>query len=344
MKFTAEMIAAYLQGDIVGDKDIAVSAVGKIEDAKNGELAFLANSKYENFIYSTNASIVLVNRSFEPQESISATLIKVDDAYQAFASLLELYMANKPKKMGISPRAAVDDRATLGEDIYIGDFAVIESGVTIGKDSKIYPGVYVGDNVKIGDNVIIYANVSIYEECVIGDNVIIHSGSVIGADGFGFAPTESGYKKIPQLGNVIIENDVELGANTCIDRATMGSTVIKRGVKLDNLVQVAHNVTIGEDTVAASQVGIAGSSKVGARCMFGGQVGVAGHITIADGTQITSQSGIANSIKEENQVWMGSPIVPVSSARRIVVANRRLPQMIDDIKLLKKEVEELKKR
>ncbi len=274
---------------------------------------------------------------------MSTTIIKVDDAYKAFASLLDLYVANKPQKIGVSNRAAVSETATIGDEVYIGDFAVIGSGVIIGKGSKVYPNVYIGDNVCVGENVIIYANVSIYEESIIGDNVIIHSGSVVGADGFGFAPIEDGYKKIPQIGNVIIEDDVEIGANCCIDRATMGSTVIKRGVKLDNLVQVAHNVVVGEHTVAASQVGIAGSTKVGAKCMFGGQVGIAGHISIADGTQVTSQSGIGNSIKESGQVWMGSPVAPLGVARRSVVGFKRLPQIIEDIKDIKRDIEELKR-
>ncbi len=344
MKFTAEIIASFLNGDIIGSSEAVVSSIGKIEDAKEGELAFLSNPKYENFIYTTNASIVLVNRDFEPTSEVNATLIKVDDAYKAFASLLELYVANKPQKRGRSARASISDEATVASDVYVGDFAVIEGGATIGVETKIYPNVYIGDNVKIGDNVTIFANVSIYEECVIGNNVTIHSGTVIGADGFGFAPTKDGYKKIPQIGNVIIEDDVEIGANCCIDRATMGSTIIRRGVKLDNLVQVAHNVVIDEHTVAASQVGVAGSTKIGKWCMFGGQVGMAGHISIADGTQVTSQSGIANSITDAGQIVMGSPAMNASITRRSIVGYKRLPQIMDDISTLKKEIKALKEQ
>ncbi len=342
MKFTAEMITAFLGGECVGNKEATVWSIAKIEEAKEGDIAFLANVKYEQYIYATNASIVLVNNDFVPANQVKATMIKVDDAYKAFASLLDLYLENKPKKSGISARASINEGATLGDNLFIGDFAVIDSGAVIGDNTKIYPNCYVGDNVVIGKDVTIYPNVTIYEDCVIGDRVIIHSGSVIGADGFGFAPTEEGYKKIAQIGNVILEEDVEIGANCCIDRATMGSTIIKRGVKLDNLVQIAHNVVVGEHTVAASQVGIAGSTRLGQWCMLGGQVGVAGHITIADKTTITSQSGISNTIKEGGMILMGSPAMDASITRRSIVGYRRLPQIIDDISTLKKEVKELK--
>lgn len=344
MEFSAEMIAAFLNGEIIGDKDIKVNSIAKIEEAVAGNLAFLANPKYEHFIYTTNASIVLVNNTFVPKEDIKATLVKVDDAYKAFAGLLDLYIANKPKKEGISPVASVSDKAKIGKNVYIGAYAVIEDGVVIGDNAKIYPQVYIGDNSKIGHDTTIYAGVKIYEECEIGNRVILHSGVVIGADGFGFAPTEDGsYKKIPQIGNVILEDDIEVGANTCIDRATMGSTTIKKGVKLDNLIQVAHNVVIGENTVSASQVGIAGSTKIGKNCMFGGQVGFAGHIEVADFTQITSQSGIGSSIKKENQILMGSPAFDASIARRSIVGYKNLPQIMIDIKNLKNEIAELKK-
>lgn len=343
MEFSAEMIASFLNGEIVGDKEAKVWAIAKIEEANNGELAFLANPKYENYIYSTGATIVLVNKDFTPKEEIKTTLIKVEDAYKAFAGLLDLYIANKPQKEGVSPQASVSSKATIGENVYIGAFAVVEDGAVIGENTKIYPHVYVGDNVKVGSNVILYSGVKIYEECQLGDNVILHSGVVIGADGFGFAPTDGVYKKIPQIGNVILEDDVEIGANSCVDRATMGSTIIKKGVKLDNLVQVAHNVVIGENTVFASQVGVAGSTKIGKNCMFGGQVGIAGHITVADGTQITSQSGIGGSVKKEGQVLMGSPAFDASIARRSIVGYKNLPKIMEDIAKLKTEVTELKK-
>lgn len=343
MEFSAEMIASFLQGEIVGDQEAKVWSIAKIEEANSGDLAFLANPKYEHFLYSTGASIVLVNNDFTPKEEVKATLIKVEDAYKAFAGLLDLYIANKPQREGVSPQAAVSGEATIGENVYIGAFAVVEDGVVIGDNTKIYPHVYVGDNVKIGSNVILYSGVKIYEECQLGDNVILHSGVVIGADGFGFAPTDGVYKKIPQIGNVILEDDVEIGANSCVDRATMGSTIIRKGVKLDNLVQVAHNVVIGENTVFASQVGVAGSTKIGKNCMFGGQVGIAGHITVADGTQITSQSGIGGSVKKEGQVLMGSPAFDASIARRSIVGYKNLPQIMTDIANLKTEVRELKK-
>lgn len=344
MEFSAEMIAAFLNGEIIGDKDVKVSSIAKIEEAVTGNLAFLANPKYEHYIYTTNASIVLVNNTFVPKESIKATLVKVEDAYKAFAGLLDLYIANKPKKEGISSIASVSEKAKIGKNVYIGAYAVIEDGTVIGDNTKIYPQVYIGDNVKVGSDTIINAGVKIYEECKIGDRVVVHSGAVIGADGFGFAPTEDGtYKKIAQIGNVVIEDDVEIGANTCIDRATMGSTIIKKGVKLDNLIQVGHNVVIGENTVSASQVGIAGSTKIGKNCMFGGQVGFAGHIEVADFTQITSQSGIGGSVKKENQVLMGSPAFDASIARRSIVGYKNLPQIMIDIKNLKNEIAELKK-
>lgn len=344
MEFTAEMISSFLEGEIVGNKEVKVWSIAKIEEAKDGDLAFLANPKYESYIYSTKATIVLVNKDFTPRETIEATLIKVEDAYKSFAGLLDLYIANKPSKSGISPQASVSPSATIGENVYIGAFVVVEDGANIGAGSKIYPNTYIGDNVKVGENVVIYSGVNVYEDSYIGNNVILHSGVVIGADGFGFAPTDGVYKKIPQIGNVILEDDVEIGANSCIDRATMGSTIIKKGVKIDNLVQVAHNVVIDENTVMASQVGIAGSTKIGKGCMFGGQVGIAGHITIADGTQITSQSGIGSSIKKEGQVMMGSPAFDASIARRSIVGYKNLPNIMLDVAELKSAIAELKKK
>ena len=343
MEFTAEMIADFLEGEVVGDKDARVTTICKIEEGEPGALAFLSNPKYEHFIYDTQATLVIVNRDFEPQKPVSATLIRVENAYGAFARILELYQSMKPQKSGVSDKAHVSLSAALGDGAYVGEFAVVGENVKIGKNAKIYPQVYVGDNVVIGDNVTLYPGVKIYEECVLGDHVTIHAGAVIGADGFGFAPQpDKTYRKIPQIGNVVIEDWVEIGANTCVDRATMGSTVIRAGVKLDDLVMVAHNVQIGENTVFASQVGIAGSTKIGRNCMFGGQVGIAGHITIADGTQIASQSGIAHSVKKEDQALMGSPAYDAGSYQRAAIAFKSLPELLKKVSSLEKEVARLK--
>ncbi|MDR0953814.1 MAG: UDP-3-O-(3-hydroxymyristoyl)glucosamine N-acyltransferase [Rikenellaceae bacterium] len=343
MEFTAELIADFLGGEVVGDKAARVTTISKIESGEPGTLAFLANPKYEHYIYDTQATIVLVGRDFAPQRPVSATLIRVDDAYGAFARILELYHSMKPAKSGVSPQAFISSTVTVGKDAYIGEFAVIGENVTIGDNAKIYPQVYVGDNVVIGEGVTLYAGVKIYEECVLGDHVTIHSGAVIGADGFGFAPQPDGsYRKIPQVGNVVIEDWVEIGANTCVDRATMGSTIIHKGVKLDDLVLIAHNVQIGENTVFSAQVGVAGSTKIGSRCMFGGQVGVAGHISVADGTQVASQSGIAQSVKEENQRLMGSPAYAASAYQRSSFVFRDLPAMSKRLAALEKELERLR--
>ncbi len=342
MEFTAELIAGYLGGEVAGDPKAAVSTFAKIEEAKPGALAFLANPKYEHHLYTTQATIVIVNKSFTPSAPVAATMIRVEDAYSCFAKLLELYVANKPQKKGISPLAAIHETAAIGPETYVGEYAVIGEGVRTGKDCKIYPQVYLGDRVVLGDGVTLYPGVKIYEECRIGDRVTIHAGSVIGADGFGFAPDEKGeFHKIPQIGNVRIEDDVEIGANTCIDRATMGSTVIRRGVKLDNLIQVGHNVTIGENTVAASQVGIAGSSKVGAGCMMGGQVGIAGHLTIGDGVKLASKSGISNSVPD-GETYMGSPAMPGIKYHRSYAVFRNLPDLSAQVRRLEKELARLK--
>lgn len=344
MKFTAEMIASFLNGEIVGNKDAAVSSVAKIEEAKDGDLAFLANLKYENFIYTTKASIVIVNRDFVPSASVSATLIKVDDSYSCFAQLLELYDAEKnSSRVGVSLNSSIDNSVTLDDSAYVGDYVVIESGVKLGSDVKIFAQSYIGKNVTLGNNVKLYSGVKIYDDCIIGNNVIIHSGSVIGADGFGFAPQSDGtYKKIPQIGNVVIEDGVEIGANTCIDRATMGSTMIKKGVKLDNLIQIAHNVVVNEDTVIAAQCGVAGSSVIGSRCMFAGQVGIAGHLKVANETIIASQSGIAGSVKTEGQVLMGTPAYNAKDWQRAYISSKSLPEMSSRLRTMEKELEELK--
>ena len=344
MEFTAELIAGFLGGEIVGDPKAVVTSLAKIEEGKPGTLAFLSNPKYEHYIYDTQASIVIVNRSFEPTAPVAATMVKVEDAYSCFAKLLELYVANKPQKTGVSPLASVDPSAAVGEGAYIGAYAVIEQGVKTGKNCKIYPQVYLGDGVRLGDNVTLYPGVRIYEACVIGNNVTIHAGSVIGADGFGFAPDEKGeFHKIPQIGNVRIEDDVEIGANTTIDRATMGSTVIRQGVKLDNLIQVAHNVEIGENTVMAAQCGIAGSTKIGSHCMMGGQVGIAGHITIGDHVNIGAQSGIPNHVDSDCNL-LGTPAMPARDYARASVLIRKLPELNQTVRQLQKEIETLKRK
>lgn len=344
MEFSAEMIASFLDGEVVGNRELKVSSVAKIEEAATGDLAFLANPKYEHYIYTTGASIVMVNRSFVPTAPISATLIKVDDAYAAFGKLLELYVASKPQKSGISSLAFVSDKAKVAPDAYIGEFSVIDEGVSIGGGAKIYPQVYIGIGVKIADNVTIYSGAKIYEGCVIGNNVVIHSGAVVGADGFGFAPVDGKFEKIQQIGNVVIEDDVEIGANTCVDRATMGSTILRKGVKLDNLIQIGHNVVIDQNTVAAAQVGIAGSTKVGKNCMFGGQVGVAGHLTIASGAMIGSQAGVGSSVKHEGEILLGSPAFDVKAYRRANVVFKQLPELRTELAALRKELTELKSK
>ena len=341
MKFTAEMLAAALGGEVIGNKETEVSTFAKIEEGHPGALSFLANPKYEHYIYTTASSIVIVNKSFEPQQSVAATLIKVDDAYACFAKLLELYVANKPRKKGVSDKAVIDASAEIGQNCYVGAYAVIDSGAKVGDGSCIFPHVYLGDGVRVGRNCTINAGVKIYEGCVVGDNVIIHAGAVIGADGFGFAPNENGeYSKIPQIGNVVIEDDVEIGANTCIDRATMGSTIIHKGVKLDNLIQIGHNVVIGENTVSAAQAGIAGTSKVGSNCMLGGQVGIAGHLRIGDRVQLASKSGISNNVADD-EVMMGYPALPVSKFHRANAVFRNLPELSKTVSKLEKELKQL---
>jgi UDP-3-O-[3-hydroxymyristoyl] glucosamine N-acyltransferase len=345
MKFTAKIIAEFLKGEVVGNPDTEVWDVAKIEEAKSGTLAFFANPKYEKYIYTTEASIVLVNKSFKPQGEIKATLVKVDDAYQAFAGLLDLYQQSKPVKKGIEKNSYVSESATVGKDIYLGAFAYIGDNAKIGDNVKIYPQAYIGDNVKIGDNTIVYAGAKIYADCVIGKECVIHAGAVIGADGFGFAPSSANdYKKIPQIGNVILEDYVEIGANTTVDRATMGSTIIHKGVKLDNLVQIAHNVEVGENTVMAAQVGIAGSSKVGKDCMFGGQVGISGHITIANGVKLGAQCGANSSITKENATMIGSPAMDFKDFMKSSVHFRNFAKIVQQINAMEREIKALKEK
>jgi UDP-3-O-[3-hydroxymyristoyl] glucosamine N-acyltransferase len=345
MDFKATDIARFLNGEIIGNEEIKVSNVSKIEEGKPGTLAFLANMKYENYIYSTKASIVLVNRNFVPKEKIEATLIKVDDAYQAFASLLELYnQAMSSLKTGIEEPSYIDQSAVVGENIYLGAFAYIGKNAKVGNNCKIYPQVYIGDNVTIGDDCIFYAGAKVYANSVIGNRCIIHSGAVIGSDGFGFAPLEDGtYKKIPQIGNTIIEDDVEIGANTTIDCATMGSTIVKKGAKIDNLIQIAHNCEIGENTVMAAQVGLAGSTKVGKNCKFGGQVGLAGHLSIGDNVFIGAQSGVAKSVAG-NQIILGSPAIDIKEAIKAITVYKNLPKLREEVIQLQKELNNLKKQ
>jgi UDP-3-O-[3-hydroxymyristoyl] glucosamine N-acyltransferase len=345
MEFNAATIAGFLNGEIEGNPDIKVNTIAKIEEGHAGALSFLANPKYEHYIYTTNSSIVLVNKSFVPSQKIGATLIKVENAYEAFASLLRLVDQARPRKTGIHPSAVIEPSAKIGSDVYIGPYAYIGDNAVIGDNCAIYPHVYVGDNTKIGANSTLNPGVKVYHECVIGNSCIIHAGSVIGSDGFGFAPqSENEYMKIPQLGNVILEDNVEIGANVTIDRATMGSTIIRKGVKLDNLIQVGHNVEIGENTVMAAQTGISGSTKIGKNCMFGGQVGLAGHIKIANGTKVGAQAGILGEIKEENTAIIGSPAIDIRNFMKSSVIFKRLPELKTKIETLEKDVESLKKR
>ena len=344
MQFSAEMIAAGLGGDIVGNKDVTVSTFAKIEEGKAGAISFMANPKYEHYVYTTESSIVIVNRSWEPTQPVKATLIKVDDAYGCFAKLLDLYAAYKPQKKGIHPTAVVADNAKIGEDCYIGAYVVIDEGAEVGDGAKLYPHVYIGDGAKVGAGATLYSGVKVYEGCKIGARCILHSGSVVGSDGFGFAPNAQGsYDKIPQIGIVILEDDVEIGANTTIDRATMGATVISKGTKIDNLVQIGHNVVVGSNTVMAGQSAIAGSAKVGSNCMIGGQAGIVGHITVGDRTVVGSRSGVTTSVPEGSQI-MGHFGFDASKFRRVNAVYRNLPEMQRNLKELKKEVEELKNK
>ena len=344
MQFSAEMIAAGLGGDIVGNKDVTVSTFAKIEEGKAGAISFMANPKYEHYVYTTESSIVIVNRSWEPTQPVKATLIKVDDAYGCFAKLLDLYAAYKPQKKGIHPTAVVADNAKIGEDCYIGAYVVIDEGAEVGDGAKLYPHVYIGDGAKVGAGATLYSGVKVYEGCKIGARCILHSGSVVGSDGFGFAPNAQGsYDKIPQIGIVILEDDVEIGANTTIDRATMGATVISKGTKIDNLVQIGHNVVVGSNTVMAGQSAIAGSAKVGSNCMIGGQAGIVGHITVGDRTVVGSRSGVTTSAPAGSQI-MGHFGFDASKFRRVNAVYRNLPEMQRNLKELKKEVEELKNK
>lgn len=341
MKFTAQDIAAIIEGTVDGDENAIIKNVSKIDDSKPETLAFLANPSYTHYIYTTLASVVIVKNDFTPEKELSCTLIRVSDPYQAIATLLNAYAEMQPQKVGIENPSYIAKSASHGEDLYLGAFAYIGENVKIGKNVKIYPNSYIGDNSVIGDNAIIYAGVKIYPNTQIGDNCIIHAGAVLGSDGFGFAPTEDGsYKKIAQIGNVKLEDNVEIGANATIDCATMGSTLIKKGVKIDNLVQIAHNVVIGENTVMASQTGIAGSTKVGKNCIFAGQVGIAGHLKIGDKTTIGAQAGIMSDVKG-GETLFGTPAMDAKQSFRIEAVKRQLPQLRRDLMSLSKKIEKL---
>lgn len=335
MKVTIQQIADLLNGEIVGDPTIEVSDLSKIEEGKSGSLSFLSNPKYIHYLYETKASAVIVNKSFVPENTVKAALIKVEDAYVAFTKLLEFYNQIKNNKVGIEQPHFMGENTHYGKDIYIGAFAYIGQNCQIGNQVKIYPNTYIGDHVKIGDNTTIFAGSKIYSDSEIGNNCIIHAGTIIGSDGFGFAPQEDGsYAKVPQTGNVIIEDDVEIGANTTIDRATLGSTIIRKGAKLDNHIQIAHNVEVGEHTVIASQTGIAGSTKIGRYCQIGGQVGIVGHITIGNHVRIQGQSGVNKSLKD-NDVVQGSPAIAYSDYTKSFIHFRNLPKIVDEIEKLK---------
>ncbi|MHC5202294.1 UDP-3-O-(3-hydroxymyristoyl)glucosamine N-acyltransferase [Myroides sp. LJL119] len=342
MKIVAEQIASVLEGEIVGDPTIQVSSLSKIEEGKPGSLTFLANPKYIQHIYTTEASVVIVNKTFEPEHPVKATMIKVEDAYKSFSKLLEYYNQVKLMKSGIEQPSVISEGSTHGDDLYLGSFAYIGKNTKIGNNVKIYPNCFVGDNVVIGDNVVLFAGVRIYSETIIGNNCTIHSGTIIGSDGFGFAPNADGtYTKVPQIGNVIIEDDVEIGASTTVDRATLGSTIIRKGVKLDNQIQIAHNVEIGQNTVIASQTGIAGSTKIGKNCMFGGQVGIVGHLNIGDNVKIQAQAGVTRSIPD-NGVVQGTPAMPSNEFLRSFIHFKNFPKIVDQVKEIEKQVDSLK--
>jgi UDP-3-O-[3-hydroxymyristoyl] glucosamine N-acyltransferase len=343
MEFTALQIGNLLKGKVEGNPDILVNKLSKIEEGEPKSLSFLSNPKYAPFIYTSKASVIIVGNDFVPEQPVSATLIRVEDAYKSFVHLLEIYNQIQQDRKGIEQPSYIAASAQMGNDCYVGAFAYIGNNVTIGNNVKIYPQVYLGDNVHIGDNCTLYPGARVYSDCRIGNDVTLHTGSVIGADGFGFTPnSDNQYRKVAQIGNVIIEDRVEIGANSTIDRATLGSTIIRRGVKLDNLIQVGHNAEIGENTVIAAQTGIAGSTKVGRDCMIGGQVGIVGHIVIADKVKIAAQSGIGSSILTEGEVVQGSPAFNIGDYKRTYVVFRKLPQLEKRIKELEQLLEDLK--
>lgn len=342
MQFTAAQIAFLLQAKVEGNPETTITDIARIEEGRKDALSFIANAKYEHYLYTTQAGIIIVNDALVLEKPVTATLLRVPDAYAAFATLLELYstmIAGAEVKTGIEEPAYIHHTAVLGKDVYVGAFAYIGNKATIGDRVKIYPGVYIGDQVSIEPDTIVYPGVKVYHNCRIGRRVILHSGVIIGSDGFGFAPLGDGtYKKIPQLGNVILEDDVEIGSNSTVDRATMGSTIIRKGVKLDNLIQVGHNAEIGEGTVIASQTGISGSTKIGKYCMIGGQAGVVGHIQIADGTHINAQSGVSKSVRKPGTVLTGSPAYDFRSSLKSQAIFRNLPELLQRIQQLENKL------
>jgi UDP-3-O-[3-hydroxymyristoyl] glucosamine N-acyltransferase len=345
MVFTAEQIAAYTGGTVEGNPKTEVTTFAKIEEGVPGAISFLANLKYEHFLYETKSSVVLVARDFQPSQPVEATLVRVDNPYETVAKLLQLYESMQQRQEGVSSLAFIDPTARVGEGCYVGPFVSIEAGAVVGDHVVLHPHVSIGRNAQVGNDTEIYSNAVIYHDCRVGQRCILHAGCVVGADGFGFAPTAEGYEKIPQIGIVVIEDDVEVGANTCIDRSTMGKTTVHRGVKLDNLVQIAHNVEVGSHTVMSSQVGVAGSAKVGEWCMFGGQVGIAGHITIGDHTNVGAQAGVpgGNLASRGGATLMGYPAIEHRQWARQSAALKMLPDLVKEVSELKKEIEELKK-
>lgn len=343
MEFKAKDIAVLLKGVVDGDGEVTVNNVSKIEEGRPNTLAFLANPKYEHYLYTTRASVVLVNKDFTPSAAYSCTLIRVESAYEAIAALLQMYENMRPQPSGIEQPSYIAENVVMGENPYIGAFAYIGKGVKIGNNVKIYPQAYIGDGVVIGDNTKIYAGVKIYYGCVIGKDCTVHAGTVMGADGFGFAPSTQGYNKVPQIGNVVLEDGVEIGANTCIDRATMGSTIIRKGVKLDNLIQIAHNVVIGENTVIAAQSGVAGTAKVGANCMIGGQAGIVGHLEVGDGAKLAAKTGIGGNVAP-GAVMMGAPGFDAVKYQKCYVLFRKLPELYGQLREMEKEIQTLKSK
>lgn len=344
MEFTAKQIADMIGGRVEGNMQATVNSFAKIEEGKPGAISFLSNPKYTHYLYDTHSSVVLINEDLELEKPVSATLIRVKNAYESVARLLQLYESMKPRKTGVDPNAYISEKATIGKDVYIGAFAYIGDGVVIGNGTQVFPHTVISDGVTIGENCTLFPNVTIYQGCKLGNNVTIHAGSVIGADGFGFAPNIDGYDKIPQIGIVVIEDNVEIGANTCIDRSTMGQTVIRKGVKLDNLIQVAHNCEIGENTVMSAQVGMAGSTKIGAWCMIGGQAGFSGHIHVADKTFVGAQCGVIGNTKGDGEQLIGSPAVNPKMYFKARALDAKLPDMYRQIAQLQREIDELKKK
>jgi len=345
MEFTAQQVAAYINGTVEGDVNAVINNFAKIEEGVPGAISFLANPQYEHYIYETKSSVVLVNEDFIPSQPVAATLIRVKNAYEAVSRLLQLYESMKPKRTGISSLAFIAETAKVGKDVYIAPFVAIGDDAEVGDGAELHPHATIGARAKVGKNIIMYSNSVVYHDCVVGNNCILHAGCVVGADGFGFAPTAEGYEKIPQIGIVTVEDNVEIGANTCIDRSTMGSTIVRKGVKLDNLVQIAHNVEVGANTVMSAQVGVAGSAKVGEWCMLGGQVGVAGHITLGDKVYAGAQSGLSGGrkLKAGNCTVMGYPAIEHQNFARSAAAYKNLPNLVKQVNELQKEIDELKK-